>query len=71
MIFGQISRSLLSVVKSLCSHGVLYIYIVFFNSFLRLQVISLGNLNRYNDGFPKLSQVIKTNSLSTFSNAFG
>ena len=46
------------------------IYIIF-NSFLRLQVIGLGNLNRYNDGFPKLSQVIKTNSLSTFSNAFG
>lgn len=30
------------------------IYIIF-NSFLRLQVTGLGNLNRYNDGFPKLS----------------
>ena len=30
MIFGQISRSLLSVVKSLCSHGVLYIYNLYY-----------------------------------------
>lgn len=43
---------------------------IIFDSFLRLQVIGLGNLNRYNDGFPKLSSN-KTNSLSTFSNAFG
>ena len=55
MIFGQISRSFLFVVKSLAMAYSKFTIYVIFNSFLRLQVTGLGNLNRYNDGFPKLS----------------